>query len=44
MTKIDARNLPREALEHVRRQAFVLREQGYTWRTSRRCAACTREP
>jgi transposase len=31
MEKIDARKLPREALEHIRRQAFVLRKQGYTW-------------
>jgi len=31
MKKIDARKLPPEALEHIRRQAFVLRKQGYTW-------------
>ncbi|THF60400.1 IS630 family transposase [Pseudothauera rhizosphaerae] len=31
MEKIDARKLPPEALEHIRRQAFVLRKQGYTW-------------
>lgn len=31
MEKIDARKLPREALEHIRRQAFVLRQQGYSW-------------
>lgn len=31
MEKIDARKLPPEALEHIRRQAFVLRDQGYTW-------------
>ena len=31
MEKIDARKLPAEALEHIRRQAFVLRKQGYTW-------------
>lgn len=31
MEKIDARKLPPEALEHVRRQAFVLRQKGYTW-------------
>lgn len=31
MEKIDARKLPPEALEHIRRQAFVLRQQGYTW-------------
>lgn len=31
MEKIDARKLPPEALEHLRRQAFVLRKQGYTW-------------
>ena len=31
MDKIDARKLPPETLEHIRRQAFVLRKQGYTW-------------
>lgn len=31
MEKIDARKLPREVLEHIRRQAFGLRERGYTW-------------
>ncbi|MFC5769722.1 helix-turn-helix domain-containing protein [Thauera sinica] len=31
MEKIDARKRPPDALEHIRRQAFVLREQGYTW-------------
>ncbi|MDO9598430.1 MAG: hypothetical protein Q7J47_11985 [Azoarcus sp.] len=31
MEKIDARKLLREALEHIRRQAFVLRQQGYGW-------------
>ncbi|MFC5770059.1 helix-turn-helix domain-containing protein [Thauera sinica] len=31
MDKIDARKLPLETLEHIRRQAFVLRKQGYTW-------------
>ena len=31
MKKIDARKLPSEALEHIRRQAFVPRKQGYTW-------------
>lgn len=31
MEKIDARTLPPQALEHIRRQAFVLRKQGYTW-------------
>lgn len=31
MEKIDARKLPKEALEHIRRQALVLRKQGYTW-------------
>jgi hypothetical protein len=31
MEKIDARKLPPEALEHIRRQAFVLRKRGYTW-------------
>jgi hypothetical protein len=30
MEEIDARKLPSEALEHIRRQAFVLRQQGYT--------------
>lgn len=31
MKKIDARKLPPEALKHIRRQAFVLRRQAYTW-------------
>lgn len=31
MEKIDARKLPPEALEHIRRQVFVLRKQGYPW-------------
>ena len=31
MDKIDARTLPQEVLEHLRRQAFLLREKGYTW-------------
>ncbi len=31
MDKIDARKLPPEALEHIRRQAFVLRKRGHTW-------------
>lgn len=31
MEKLDARKLPPETLEHIRRQAFVLRQQGYTW-------------
>lgn len=31
MKKIDARKLPKEALEHIRRQALVLRGKGYTW-------------
>ena len=31
MEKIDARKLPPEALEHIRRQAFLLRKQGYIW-------------
>lgn len=31
MENIDARKLPPEALEHIRRQAFVLRKKGYTW-------------
>lgn len=31
MKKIDARKLPSGALEHIRRQAFVPRKQGYTW-------------
>jgi transposase len=32
MEKIDARKLPPEALEHIRRQALVLRKEGYTWK------------
>lgn len=31
MEKINARKLPPAALEHIRRQAFVLRTQGCTW-------------
>ena len=31
MKKIDARKLPSEALEHIRRKAFVLRQREYTW-------------
>ena len=31
MKKLDARTLPEDALKHIRRQAFVLRQKGYTW-------------
>lgn len=31
MEKVDARKLPPEALEHIRRQASIQRKQGYTW-------------
>ena len=31
MRRNDARKLPKDVLEHIRRQALSLREQGYTW-------------
>jgi len=32
MKKLDARSLPPEALEHIRRQALQLRTKGYPWK------------
>lgn len=32
MRKVDARSLPPEALEHIRRQGLLLRQKGYTFK------------